>query len=382
MKKDNFIYLRGLKALPYSVMCVDGNGQKQYFHPVFRKYVPYSSGQQVKRSILESLTGFLGKQLSGITFCFKAETKDGSTKLAEGEVFSTCNPLNVDQLIGGWMMTKGESKKPKDKKNTEKGMKGKNDEEDDSEESFKTLKRRSPLSISAMTPLHPLLASVVSEDITFDRSDKPHLHNVIVKDDKGRILEENAVKELLTGNDRSLYRKWIPGCKRASGLFVYDVAIDLRRLFCVCIEPYEPEVSDKVKRELMSKNWKEVQTVFGASLLMPKKEREEIIPAIADALVEWRITSNQARTFNLMESLAIAVSDNNSKLGYAIRASLSEEDESKAVPIIEAIDGVNMFVTPACGGYIHTEKEDVNALEKAKQDLIDRMMAFDYENQI
>lgn len=376
MRKNNFIYLRGLKALPFSVMCVDSNGQKQYFHPVFRKYVPYSSGQQVKRSVLEGLADFLGEKLSAVTFCFKAETKNGSTKLSEGEVFSTCNPAHTDQLVGGWMMTKGESRKSKEEKDLKK------DEDKKKEASFKTIKRRSPFSISAMTPLHPLLASVVSEDITFDRSDKPHLHKVIVKDGKGNILEENAVKELLSGNDRSLYRKWIPGCKRASGLFAYDIAIDLRRLFCVCIEPYEPEVTDEVKNDLIAKGWKKIETVFGASLLMPKKDREKIIPAIADALIDWRITSNQARTFSLMESLAVAISDNNSKLGYAIRAALSEDDESKAIPIVEAVNGVDTFVTPSCSGYIRTDMEDVDALEKAKQDLIDRMMAFDYENQI
>jgi len=44
-----------------------------------------------------------------------------------------------------------------------------------------TVKRRSPLSISAMRPLHPLLAGVDKENLTFDRSDKPDRHPVNVR---------------------------------------------------------------------------------------------------------------------------------------------------------------------------------------------------------
>lgn len=41
----------------------------------------------------------------------------------------------------------------------------------------------------------------------------------------------------------NLYRKWIPDNTRATGLFVYDVAIDLRRLFCVPTNQLEPEIT-------------------------------------------------------------------------------------------------------------------------------------------
>lgn len=55
MKQNPFIYLRGLKHAEFTVFCVS-DGQKSYFDPQFRVYVPYSSGQQVKRSVLEALT--------------------------------------------------------------------------------------------------------------------------------------------------------------------------------------------------------------------------------------------------------------------------------------------------------------------------------------
>ena len=49
-----YIYLRGLRHVDLSVFCVE-SGQKVYWDPVFGTSVPYSSGQQVKRSILDSI---------------------------------------------------------------------------------------------------------------------------------------------------------------------------------------------------------------------------------------------------------------------------------------------------------------------------------------
>lgn len=96
-----------------------------------------------------------------------------------------------------------------------------------------------------MTPLHPLLASVPKENISFDRSDKPNVHKVVVRDANGNRLTEEQISNLLAGNDRSLYRKWIQDNTRATGLFVYDVAIDLRRLFCVSTNQLEPEITSE-----------------------------------------------------------------------------------------------------------------------------------------
>ena len=38
--------------------------------------------------------------------------------------------------------------------------------------------------------------------------------------------------------------------------------------------------------------------------------------------------------------------------------------------------------TLPCAGYIVTEKESVDALERAEQRLVSMMMAYDYENQL
>ena len=217
MKENSFIYLRGLKHAAFTVFCVE-DGQKSYFDPQFNVRVPYSSGQQVKRSILEQLNDVLGVQPSPTEFFFDVDKKGA---LKEGEVLSSCDPHYVDQLLGGWMRT------PKGGKE-------------------KAVKRRSPFSISAMTPLHPLLAAVSKENISFDRSDKPNVHKVVVRDANGNRLTDEQVSDFLEGNDRSLYRKWIPDNSRATGLFVYDVAIDLRRLFCVSTNQLEPEITSDI----------------------------------------------------------------------------------------------------------------------------------------
>lgn len=356
MNKNSFIYLRGCKHAAFTVFCVE-EGQKSYYDPQFNVKVPYSSGQQVKRSIMGKLNEVLNVEPSPTEFYFDVDKKGA---LKEGEVLSSCDPHYVDQLLGGWMRT------PKGGKE-------------------KAVKRRSPLSISAMTPLHPLLASVPKENISFDRSDRPNVHKVVVRDANGNVLTDEQVSIFLNGSDRSLYRKWIQDNTRATGLFVYDVAIDLRRLFCVPTNQLEPEITSDMVETLKNDGWKVVNTVFGECLLMPKEQREKIIPAIADALIDWHITSNQARTFSLMETLAIAISDNANTLAAAIRAKLIDGDNDskpKAKPIIDEHAGAATYVTLPCASYIVTETESVDALDKAKQDLINRMLTFDYENQL
>ena len=356
MNKNSFIYLRGCKHAAFTVFCVE-DGQKFYYDPQFNVRVPYSSGQQVKRSIMGKLNEVLNVEPSPTEFYFDVDKKGA---LKEGEVLSSCDPHYVDQLLGGWMRT------PKGGKE-------------------KAVKRRSPFSISAMTPLHPLLASVPKENISFDRSDRPNVHKVVVRDASGNVLTDEKVSNFLNGSDRSLYRKWIPDNTRATGLFVYDVAIDLRRLFCVPTNQLEPEITSDMVETLKNDGWKVVNTVFGECLLMPKEQREKIIPAIADALIDWHITSNQARTFSLMETLAIAISDNANTLAAAIRAKLIDGDNDskpKAKPIIDEHAGAATYVTLPCASYIVTETESADALEKAKQDLVNRMLTFDYENQL
>ncbi len=348
---NQFIYLRGLKHAEHTVFCVQ-DGQKTYFDPQFNRVVAYSSGQQVKRSILQALTDELGVQMAPVTFNYNINAKQ---ELENKEPWSPCDPKFVDQLLGGWMRA-GDGP---------------------------TKKRRSPLSISAMRPIHPLLAGVDKENLTFDRSDHPNLHPVNVRmGDK--LLTEEEIEEYLQTNERTLPRRnWIPENARTSGLFVYDIAIDLRTLFCVSTNQHEPEISKEMIEELKTKGWVLSKNVFGECLVLPKDEREKIIPALAKSLINWRITSNQARTFSLMETLAIAISDNANTIAGAIRAKLIDDGEKpKAKPIVDATAGANVFVTLPCANYIVTESESAEALKKAEDKLIEMMRNFDYENQL
>lgn len=349
----NTIYIRTLKKAEHTVFCV-ADGQKTYYDPQFNRRVPYSSGQQVKRSLIDSLSKALNEIPSPTTFLFDVNKKG---EMKEGEVFATCNPQYADQLLGGWM----------------KAAKGGKD---------RTIKRRSPLSISAMRGLHPLLAGVDTENVSFDRSDRPN-NEVIIRNEKGEELNDEQISELLEGKDRGLSRKWIPNNSRAIGLFVQDIAIDLRRLFCVSLNKLEPEITEETEKLLREDGWKETTTVFGQCLLAPKKIREKLIPALAYAIINWTITSNQSRTFSLMETLAVSVSDNANKIAGSIRAKLKEEEDNKAEPIIEeSLKGVTSFVSLSAGGYIRTKKESADALDNAEQELINLMMAFDYEKQL
>ena len=348
---NQFIYLRGLKHAEHTVFCVQ-DGQKTYFDPQFNRMVAYSSGQQVKRSILQTLTEELGVQMAPITFNYNISNKN---ELENKEPWSPCDPKFVDQLLGGWMRAGDGPIK----------------------------KRRSPLSISAMRPIHPLLAGVNKENLTFDRSDHPNLHPVNVRmGDK--LLTEEEIEEYLQKYERTLPRRnWIPENARTSGLFVYDIAIDLRTLFCVSTNQHEPEISKEMIEELKTKGWVLSKNVFGECLVLPKDEREKIIPALAKSLINWRITSNQARTFSLMETLAVAISDNANTIAGAIRAKLIDDGEKpKAKPIVDATAGANVFVTLPCANYIVTESESAEALQKAEDKLIEMMRNFDYENQL
>jgi hypothetical protein len=146
----------------------------------------------------------------------------------------------------------------------------------------------------------------------------------------------------------------------------------------------EPEVSQETLEKLRSNGWVEGKSVFGDILTMPKAQREQLIPSIADSLLQWQITSNQARTYSPMEILAVAIGENANSIAAAIRSKLVDDntDRPKAKPIIDKNAGADVFITLPCAGYVVTEDEDAEALPKARHELIDKMMSFDYENQL
>jgi len=352
-----FIYFRGLRHVEHTVFAVN-DGQKYFTDPITGRKMAYSSGQQVKRSIIESMN----QPFAAITFNWEIDKKGKASML---EPHSPCDPSFADQLLGGYMKA---------------------------EKDTMTVKRRSPLSISAMRPLHPLLGGLEMESegeaTAFDRSTMAEHHhvNVYITDENGKRqkIGDEELEEWLTSNKRSLGAKYYnPGKQsRATGLFVYDLAIDLRTLFCVSTNKLEPELFPEVEDKLIAEGWIQGHNIFGKCLICPKEKRDQIIPALAKAIINWRITSNQARTFSLMETLAIAISDNANQIAYAIRGELRDDTEkARAIlKIDEQIKG-EVFITPLASGYVAGAIGSLDALDRAEQSLIDKMLAFDYENQ-
>lgn len=358
MNQSPYIYLRGLRHASHTVFGVN-DGQKFYYDPQWGRKMAYSSGQQVKRSIIEALD----LPFAAITFNWEIDRNDKNQKASQKEPHSPCDPSFPDQLLGGYMKAESGSL---------------------------TVKRRSPLSISAMRPLHPLLGGIEypTENLTFDRTSHPEHHEVKVYWTNGKArgeeISQEELEEWLTTNRRSLpNRAFIQDQTRASGLFVYDIAIDLRTLFCVSTNKLEPELFPETEEKLRNEGWVEGKNIFGKCLMPPAEKRDEMIEALAKALVNWRITSNQARTFSLMETVAVAISDNANQIAYSIRGDLREDSERpQAVPRIDASAKANLFITPIAGSYIPGIDGEANALEKAEEELISRMKEFSYENQV
>lgn len=358
-----YLYLRGLKHVEHTVFCVE-DGQKTYYEPQFRRSQPFSSGQQVKRSILERFVNELHQDLAPVDFLWKLDKKGGVPK--EDIALQPCDPTYPDQLLGGYMKASSKASKSKD------------------DEDF-VVKRRSPLSISAMRPLHPLLAGTDKESGTFDRTQNPN-SKVTLLDEKGNEMTPEEMEKYLLNLEKQLpKRKFLKEQTRAYGLFVYDIAIDLRRLFSVSTIPLqkgEPEVYQSVKEKMVEAGWVESENFFGPCLVCPKEQRDKIIPAIAEGLLNWQITSNQARTFSLMEPLAFALSDKAYAIAGAIRAELREDvEKDQAVPRLDKEAGADLFVTLPASGYIKGEYGSADATEKARKWLVDRLQSFDYENQ-
>lgn len=342
-----YIYLRGLRAVEHTVFAVQ-EGQKKYYDPTFGRSVAYSSGQQVKRSILDKLSLDLGEERAPITFNYEVNSRQ---ELGNKEPWSPCDPTYADQLIGGWMRARP---------------------------GVITLKRRSPLSISAMRPLHPLLVSIAQENLTFDRSDRPERHPVRVLNSAGQEMSREDIDTYLKEKQRTLTRRhWIADNARTTGLFVFDVAIDLNRLFSVSINQHEPELTEDKLTELRSMGW--TASANGERLVESAERRRQLISALAESLVDWYITSNQARTYSPQTILAVAISDNASRIAGAIRADLSEEDLKRAIPIIEQIDGVSVYTSLTAQGYVRDAKGSFDAIDQAKNRLIELMSTFNYE---
>lgn len=353
------LYVRGLRQVDHTVFAV-ADGQKTYRDPLTRREQAYASGQQVKRSLLDTFADEIGEERAPVTF-YKVLDK-GSLK--DREPHSACDPSYPDQLVGGWMRA--------EKRSSDKGG--------------RPVRRRAPISVSAFRPLHPTLASVDTEEaLTFDRRDSnPTTNRVVVSDPKGNPVSDEDLAEFLDSNNQTLRRlNYLAPQKRAYGLFVYDVAVDLRRLFSVSTADEDPELDPDTIGSLKESGWVEAEN----ALVAPAEERERIIPALAYALLHWTITSNQARTFSPMPPLAVALADRADKIAVAIRADLGERAGLRTPTATVQFDAVgegSLFVTPVARGVLpasesETFTADIDAMDKAQAEIEKRLRAYSYE---
>ena len=349
------LYVRGLRQVEHTVFAV-ADGQKTYKDPLANgREMAYASGQQVKRSLLDTFADEIGEARAPVTF-YKVLSKD---TLKDGEPHSACDPSYPDQLIGGWMRAEKRS---------------------EGSSNSRRVRRRAPLSVSAFRPVSPHLARVNTEEaLTFDRRDSdPATNKVVVRDAKGNVVSDEALAEFLDENDRELTRlNYLAPQKRAYGLYIYDVAVDMRRLFSVSMADEDPELDTATVAKLKGEGWVEVDH----TLVAPEAERERIIPALAYALLHWSITSNQARTFSPMPPLAVALADRADKIATAIRADLDPEAgvrRPSATVVLDSVGENSLFVTPVARGVLRGVDASADAMDQAQAEIERRLRAYDY----
>lgn len=362
--KNRYLFIKGLRVAENTVFGVS-KGQKTYWHN--GKEYAYSSGQQVKRSLMDYFLQTLGEDRAEIEFSHVL--KKG--KKSQGTAISSCNPLYADQLIGGYMQA-----------NTRKAE-GSQSEGEEAEKMV--IKRRSPLSISALRPLHPTLTTVFEDALTFDRSAEPSLHKVRIYEEAGKEAGKSRQIEIvgdrlnkwLEENQDPLMRWWLKAEKKTTGLFAFDIAIDLDKLFSLSIQQIEPEISLTTISLLKENGWIEKN----GYLICPAPKRQEIINALAEAIVNWRITSNQSRSYSPQETIALAIGHNASMVSAAIRAELIDDIEfDKAIPRIDqSIKDVSVFVHPSAKGFVKGLETDNEALLKAEKHIKTALMAYNFE---
>lgn len=376
-KRKRYLYLRTLKNVDFTVFCVDKD-QKTYFNKEFGVYLPYSSGQQTKRSVLESILDELDLTKCPVTLKYGIE----NLKIKQKEVIQPCDPTYFDQLIGGFMSAPEKDEKKKSKKRKTIDVESETEEVNDNElESDDAVyKRRSPFSISALTPIHPLLATVFNEKVIFDRSENV-LDNVVLKNSKGIAMSIDEIEEFLDENNKRISkRKFVGEKKRANGLFKNDIVIDLNRLFRVPILDNDKEISSTTQQKLLDNGWIVIENNLGKWLELPKEKHDEAAESIARGIVNWRITSNQSRTLDFMSTLSIAISNNAHEISSAIRADLVDFDldgkERVKLVIDEYYPNTKIYSTKLLNAHVLNAKTSYTALEDAVSEIKNRILEY------
>jgi hypothetical protein len=291
-----------------------------------------------------------------VVFTKKLKTKDGKQMIGEGAMIVEPEIVNPYHLLGGFW---------KNHENDKGGV----------------LKRRSPLSISAMVPIHPLLSSILNEDISYNRRNTENVSVKFIDEKNGNEVYPEKLSEILKNLGKRMEdfspTQFIQDQKRTSGLFKFDVAIDLRTLFAVNLSETDPEIYQEEIETLKKSGWKEIDYDFGKAIVAPKELREKIAKAVAKGIVNWRIQTNQSTTFSPMPTIALSVSNNAHDITNSIRAELVEEEKANIV-IDDSCSKV--FSSDSIKGFVASHKK-TNDIKDAEEYIYNKIMEFDFEHQ-
>jgi hypothetical protein len=259
----------------------------------------------------------------------------------------------------------------------------KKDDRGDTGEDNAVQKRRSPLSISAMTPLHPNLTSYYEETVTHDRSQE-YNDEMILRKGNNEEWKDNEIEEFLQEKNKTISKnKWIGYETRANGLFSVDIAIDLEKLFTIPIVSFDRQISKKTEDKLREDGWESVTIKNIEHLQLPSEKIYAYADAIAESLINWLIKSNQSRTYSPMPVISTAISNISYKPSYAIKAdTIRINGSASAKPVIdEEIEGVSLYTTPIASEYFFNDEVTINsnAIENAKKDIEKRIIDY-YQN--
>lgn len=356
--KTKEIFIQGIKHVDLSVFNVSDD-TKTYYDMNYNKSLPYSSAQQIKRCFMDNIRYNYPDDFNFASLEMRYNIS--GDEINQKEVLSPADNTCIDQLIGGYMRAKVKGNGKKNKK-------------DDTE----TITRRSPLSISPMTPFHPEMVSLTTnEKSTMDRSEYNNDNIVFTKGNK--LIDEKEMLDLLEKNNKVISkRKLYNDHRKSSGLFKFNIAIDLERLFRVEVKKHNMEIYPKQVDELKNKGWNEIKIRDRVYLELPKEYHEIYAEAIASSIANFRIKSNQSLNFDLMPTVTIAVSNNANSIAYIYRKDIDGDNKNK-INIDDSIEDVETYNTPLIEEFVKNPLHynySGNALNDFKKSLKNKILEY------
>lgn len=342
-----FIYFKGVRNVECGKICV-ADGQKTYYDPIGNVSVPYGSASQTKRQIMEKACSDM--ELSVVNYEYTVD-KNGVPKQAQS--ITQNNPIFVDLLLGGYMTTKNKEDESKNE----------------------TLKRTSPLNISAFVPTSSKLVTL-SRKLMGTSSKDDKRTNVVLKFNNNQVIDGEEAKQWLDDNNRkkttfTFYDEMF------SGLFKYEVAIDKETLFSVSINGYEKEISDATKEQMIAEGWELGTNSYGDCLIAPKAVREIVAKKLARAIVEWEHNSNQSTHYSMATTTICSVSYSPRQCANSIYVTTDDDNKSRLVADIDYNE--NIFVEKSAKNLVDCDDSVVSAMAMERAiDMIESMI-LDYQ---